>query len=214
MKKNKYRKTKKGFSLIELLLVLSIIAALSVIAFKVFTTVENNRLADTYVQKLNIIKSNADTMFNIAGRAKINNNTMSDSAFASQLISGSGYTKNYQGIAGYYIDTKTLISVQAMPLNNSNFVIIGFRFPVGMCTSFINELVASQNYLISMMNGDIYGGGITASNLNNAESGMVTMSKYKAHPTVSDVASSCAAGEKLMASSTPGWNAVNIYISV
>ena len=212
MKKNNQKI--KGFSLIEIILVLSIIAALSVIAFKVFTTVENKRLADTYVQKINIIKSNADSMFNISGRVKLLDDSSSDASIADQLISGSGYTKKYPGAVGYYEDTKTLISTQAVALNNSNFVIVGFRFPVGMCADFINELVASQNYVIYMMDGNVFAGGGAATNLNNAQPGMISSSTYKKNPTVSDVAKSCAAGEKALSTATPGWNAVNIYMSV
>lgn len=214
MKEKNCRQKKKGFSLIELLLVLSVIASLSVVAFKIFTQVENKQLADTYIQKLNIIKSNADSMFNVAGRVKLSDSSSLDSSLSAQLVSGSGYTKQYPGSVSYYEDTKTLITVQAMNFNNSNFVVIGFRFPTGMCSTLISELISSGSYLVSTMSGSLYGGGNTVTNLNNAEPGIIPLSSFEENPTITQIAESCKSSEKLLSQSTPGWNAVNIYISV
>ena len=209
----KIKNTRKGFSLIEILLVLSIIAALSVIAFKVFNNVKNKQMSNEYIQKLNIVKSNADEIFTSSVNANFDGSSvMMTPSVASQLVSGTGYTKNYNDITGYYMDTNTMISLSMGNLkNNTKLITIGFRFPADICTSFISSLISSNNYLINTMDGTIYGSSSIANVLNQSK-GQINMSAYNKKPTISDIANSCATSQKTMEKITPGWNGVNIYI--
>lgn len=83
------------------------------------------------------------------------------------MVSGAGYTKNYNDITGYYIDTNTMISLSMGNLKNkTKLITIGFRFPADICASFISSLISSNNYLINVMDRIVYGSRAIANVLN------------------------------------------------
>lgn len=130
--KNMLNKTKnnknKGFSLLELMLVLGIIAALIVAAFMIFPKIENSRKATEEVKYIIMMKNSIVEMY--SGKAEYDN-SITDSRVMSNISPKGDKWNRTEWEGGFSV----------MPqMNNLGFSIIVRSIPQDACIKIVNQL--------------------------------------------------------------------------
>ena len=126
---NKTKNNKnKGFSLLELMLVLGIIAALIVAAFMIFPKIENSRKATEEVKYIIMMKNSIVEMY--SGKAEYDN-SITDSRVMSNISPKGDKWNRTEWEGGFSV----------MPqMNNLGFSIIVRSIPQDACIKIVNQL--------------------------------------------------------------------------
>lgn len=124
IKNNRY----KGFSLLELMLVLGIIAALIVAAFIVFPKIENARKANEEVKYIITMKNGIMEMY--SGKAEYDNSIMDSRVMSNISPKGNRWSNNEWSGA-----------LSVMPqMNNLGFSIVDRSIPQDACIRIVTQL--------------------------------------------------------------------------
>lgn len=153
------QKSKKGFSLLELLLVLGIIAALVVAAFIVYPKVQASQRAQAESNNIATIQAGVKALYTSASSFTGLTNTVAVQAkiFPDNMLSGSGSSASP---VNAFKDNVTLASVSTGPSGTagSAFTITYSNVPAAECTKIITAAA-----------GNFYSAGVgTAGNVKAA----------------------------------------------
>ena len=183
--KNLKKQSKKGFSLIELLLVLGIIAALAIVAFIIYPKVSAANKAQTEASNINTIKAAINSLYASAPDYSGLDTTTALNAdvFPSTMVSsdGSSASNTFKG-------TVTVAASDDAPsgASNSSFTITYNGVPTTECVKIVSA-VAGSFYEVTV------GAGSSGSSSSGSTSGTVVKSSSTALD-VSDLASACESG--------------------
>ena len=157
-------KQKKGFSLIELLLVLGIIAALAITAFMIYPKVSSSNSAQTEASNINTIKASINSLYSsspdysglttdVALNSKVFPETMVNSA-------GTAALNTFKGAV-------TIDTSNGSPSNaaNSAFTITYAAVPAAECMKIVSA-VQSNFYKVSVGGTTVKSGAFTPSIFN------------------------------------------------
>ncbi|MDK1973635.1 prepilin-type N-terminal cleavage/methylation domain-containing protein [Klebsiella sp. K4-154] len=142
--KNKNKKSKKGFSLLELLLVLGIIAALVVAAFIVYPKVQASQRAQAESNNIAAIQAGVKALYTSASSFTGLTNSVAVQAkiFPDNMLSGSGSAaKPINAFKG----NVTLAADKTGPsgADGSSFTIIYSNVPAAECTKIITAVAGN-----------------------------------------------------------------------
>ncbi|HBJ1160524.1 TPA: prepilin-type N-terminal cleavage/methylation domain-containing protein [Escherichia coli] len=153
----KNKKSKKGFSLLELLLVLGIIAALVVAAFIVYPKVQASQRAQAESNNIAAIQAGVKALYTSASSFTGLTNTVAVQAkiFPDNMLSGSGSSaKPINAFKGNVVVASANSGPSAA--QGSSFTITYSNVPAAECTKIITA-VAGNFYAVGA--GDVGGEG-------------------------------------------------------
>ena len=165
----KNKKSKKGFSLLELLLVLGIIAALVVAAFIVYPKVQASQRAQAESNNIATIQAGVKALYTSASSFTGLTNSVAVQAkiFPDNMLSGSGSAaKPINAFKG----NVTLAADKTGPsgADGSSFTITYSNVPAAECTKIITA-AAECTKIITAAAGNFYTAGVgTAGNVKAA----------------------------------------------
>lgn len=177
----KKRKNKKGFSLLELLLVLGIIAALVVAAFIVYPKVQASQRAQAESNNIATIQAGVKALYTSASSFTGLTNTVAVQAkiFPENMLSGTGNTavpiNSFKG-------NVTLAAAATGPsaAAGSSFTITYANVPTAECTKITtatagNFYIATVNTKVVKPAGGVIDVAATTSACNNATSNTIIL---------------------------------------
>ena len=188
----KVKKVKKGFSLIELLLTLSIIAALTVLAFIIYEKVKMNSDVNNIVSNLNSVTYNYQQIMN--GN---NADATKDYTGLFNVITKGVYTLKSYSILGQttkvYMNKNALLSLSVSSVSsNESFLVIDLFVDKKNCPQVVDQLLDSGNYIIQPNSTT---GSVSLANKSNPYLGSLPSAfSYKTNYTMSDIVSACNIG--------------------
>ncbi|OON40546.1 type IV pilin [Izhakiella australiensis] len=142
--KTKYIRNKKGFSLLELLLVLGIIAALVVGAFIVYPKVQASQRAEAESKNIATIQSGVKALYNSASNYAGLNNAVGVQAriFPDNMLNGTGATAS---VVNLFKGNVTLAPSADSPSGtaNSSFNITWVSVPAAECIKIVSAVAAN-----------------------------------------------------------------------
>ncbi|ENS3161735.1 type 4 pilus major pilin [Salmonella enterica subsp. enterica serovar Montevideo] len=147
----KNKKSKKGFSLLELLLVLGIIAALVVAAFIVYPKVQASQRAQAESNNIATIQAGVKALYTSASSFTGLNNSVAVQAkiFPDNMLSGSGSAaKPINAFKGNVVVASADTGPSAA--TGSSFTITYENVPAAECTKIIT---AAGNFYIAQVGG-------------------------------------------------------------
>ncbi|WP_407579587.1 type 4 pilus major pilin [Citrobacter koseri] len=154
MKSLKKRKSKKGFSLLELLLVLGIVAALVVAAFIVYPKVQASQRSQAESNNIATIQAGVKALYTSASSFTGLNNSVAVQAkiFPDNMLSGSG--NNATPVNAFKGDV-TLAAANTGPsgATASSFSIQYKNVPASECTKIISA--TAGNFYIASVNNTV-----------------------------------------------------------
>ncbi|MEC5343190.1 type 4 pilus major pilin [Brenneria populi] len=177
----KKRKSKKGFSLLELLLVLGIIAALVVAAFIVYPKVQSSQRATAESNNIATIQAGVKALYTAASSYSGLNETVAVQAkiFPDNMLSGSGSAaKPVNAFKGNVLLGTSTDSPSGVA--NSAFTITYVDVPALECTKIVSG-VGANFYSVAIGTGS---SALTTGNIRKASSDM----------NMATVASTCQSG--------------------
>lgn len=148
----KNKKSKKGFSLLELLLVLGIIAALVVAAFIVYPKVQASQRAQAESNNIATIQAGVKALYTSASSFTGLNNSVAVQAkiFPDNMLSGSGSAaKPINAFKGNVVVASANTGPSAA--TGSSFTITYENVPAAECTKIITA--AAGNFYIAQVGG-------------------------------------------------------------
>ncbi|ECI4633274.1 type IV pilin, partial [Salmonella enterica subsp. enterica] len=178
---NSKRKSKKGFSLLELLLVLGIIAALVVAAFIVYPKVQASQRAQAESNNIATIQAGVKALYTSASSFTGLTNTVAVQAkiFPENMLSGTGNT--VKPINAFKGDV-TLAAAATGPsaVAGSSFTITYANVPAAECTKITtatagNFYIATVNTKVVKPAGDTLDVAATTAACNNATSNTIIL---------------------------------------
>ncbi len=178
---NSKRKSKKGFSLLELLLVLGIIAALVVAAFIVYPKVQASQRAQTESNNIATIQAGVKALYTSASSFTGLTNTVAVQAkiFPDNMLSGVG---NAAVPVNAFKGNITVLAANTGPslATGSSFTISYANVPAAECTKIITA--TAGNFYIATVNAKVVkpaGGTLdvaaTTAACNNATSNTIIL---------------------------------------
>lgn len=138
----------KGFSLIEILLVLGVIAILAIAAFVIYPSVRNRSQANSEVQNLNSIKASINTLYSasggnyrtltagIANQARVFPSSMNGSNFSASAPIVSSWGGSVSLVVNTAATTTTQTPGGSIPANRS-FSITYADVPAAVCLPLV-----------------------------------------------------------------------------
>ncbi|MFP1980692.1 type 4 pilus major pilin [Lonsdalea quercina] len=137
-------KNKKGFSLLELLLVLGIIAALVVGAFIVYPKVQASQRAEAESKNIATIQAGVKALYTSASSYSGLTNTVATNAkiFPDNMLNGTSVINVFKGNVTLATSTESPSGVA-----NSSFTITYANIPAAECTKIIST--AAGNFYVA-----------------------------------------------------------------
>ncbi|EDM1757893.1 type IV pilin [Salmonella enterica subsp. diarizonae] len=178
---NSKRKSKKGFSLLELLLVLGIIAALVVAAFIVYPKVQAAQRAQAESNNIATIQAGVKALYTSASSFTGLTNTVAVQAkiFPENMLSGTGNTvKPINSFKGDVILAAAATGPSAAA--GSSFTITYANVPAAECTKITtatagNFYIAAVNTKVVKPAGGVIDVAATTAACNNATSNTIIL---------------------------------------